>query len=156
MSSHEQDATQITASVQGQPGSDSISFQLQSPWMNQFVSGDDKVSVEGETRETRLTTGSPGQRPERRVRDRGVIREGLSGTNGSEAYSRVKNSRRDSSSKSTFQDTAASQGMVFPVSLYDMILFAANLHCSLIKYFWCSVRGIVNLNREGLNKFSIM
>jgi hypothetical protein len=96
--------------------------------MNQVVSGDDKASVEDETRETRSTTGNSGQRPERRVRDRGVIREGLSSTTGSEAYSRVKNSRRDSSNQRPSQETAASQGKFFPASLHSMILFAANLH----------------------------
>lgn len=115
MSSHEQqNAVLLNASIQGQLGDDSISLQPQSPWMNQFISGDDKASVENETREIRLTPGNSGQRPERRVRDRGVIREGLSSTTGSEAYPRVKNSRRDSSNQRISQDPAASQGKVKP------------------------------------------
>ena len=123
MFSHEQqDDTLINASGQEQPGNDSISLQPQSPWMNQFVSGDEKASVEGDIREARFITGNLSQRPERRMRDRGVIREGLNSTTGPEAYSRIKNSRRDSSSQRLSQETTASQGNVFPVSLCMALL----------------------------------
>lgn len=113
MSSHEQqDVHPVNASVEGQPGKDSISLQPQSPWMNQFVSVEDKASIEVETKETRFTAGSPGQRPERKVRDRGLAREGSSSISGSEAYSRPKNSRRDSGNQRLPQENAASQGTV--------------------------------------------
>lgn len=113
MSSQEQQVSvPVNALVEAQPGKDSISLQPQSPWMNQFVSVGDKASVEVETKETRVTAGSPGQRSERRVRDRGVAREGPSSMSGSEAYSRTKNSRRDSGNQRLPQETAASQGKV--------------------------------------------
>lgn len=114
MSSHDQqDAASMNARVEGQPGKDSISLQPQSPWMNQFVSVDEKAPSEVETKEARFNAGSTGQRPERRVRDRGVGREG---STGSEAYSRPKNSRRDSGNQRVPQDTAASQGNIMFVT----------------------------------------
>nr|XP_024389670.1 uncharacterized protein LOC112289022 isoform X3 [Physcomitrium patens] len=102
----------ISAADQGQPRKDSVSLQLQSPWMNQSVSLDVKPPVEVETRENRLTTGKPGQRSERRVRDRGVIHEGSSSTAGPESYSRLKSSRRDAG-KFPFS------GSSFPQSTYE-------------------------------------
>lgn len=123
MSSHEQqDVTLTNASVEGQPEKDSISLQPQSPWMNQFVSVDDKASVEVETKETKFTAASPGQRSERRVRDRGVAREGPSSISGSEAYSRARNSRRDSGNQRVPQETAASQGKIMLYAIFGFVM----------------------------------
>lgn len=106
----QQDITLISAPIVGQSGKDSISLQPQSPWMNQFVPVDEKVSVVLETKETRFAAGSPSLRPERRVRDRGVTREGPSSISGSETYSRAKNSRRDSGNQRSPQEPAIPQG----------------------------------------------
>lgn len=120
--SHEQqDVTLINAPIEAQPGEDSISLQPQSPWMNQFVSVDEKVSVVLETKETRVSAGSPSLRSERRVRDRGVAREGPSSISGPETYSRAKNSRRDSGNQRSPQEPAIPQGSATSSNFVDLV-----------------------------------
>ncbi|XP_024380724.1 uncharacterized protein [Physcomitrium patens] len=106
-----QDTVTVTALIQAQPEKEPISLQPQSPWINQFSSVDHKSPVEVETKETRSTIGKLGQRSERRVRDRGMIREGPTSTIGPETYPRLKNSRRDPGNQRLHQDYTASQGL---------------------------------------------
>lgn len=109
--SHEQqDATSEESPLQGQlPGDDSLSLQPKSPWMNQYTSVEVNTSVEVETRETRFNVGKLGQRPERRLRERGAPREGLNSAAGQANYPRAKSVRKESGTQRSFYEGASSQ-----------------------------------------------